>query len=106
MFAAVERPAQNRAAVINVASAGAEVDAGALICSREKVNRISGDAIRQHPELVGVDVVALVGMQEKSLAALTAFSTRAARNVALFHLLMVQAVTFKGVPHGRAGHQG
>ena len=73
MLAAVEGPAKEWAALVNRASRGAEIDAGAVLFGGEKIDRISGSRVGKHLKLVRVHVIALLRVQKKALIAFAAF---------------------------------
>jgi hypothetical protein len=73
MFAAVEGPAEERPPLVNRASGGAEIDAGAVLFGGKKINRISGDLIGTDLKLVRLHIVALLGVQKEALIAPAAF---------------------------------
>lgn len=83
MFAAVEGPAEERAPLVNRASGGAEIDAGAVFVGGEKIDRIPGDLIGTDLKLVRLHIVALFGVQKKALIALAAFRADAAGDLGL-----------------------
>jgi hypothetical protein len=81
MFAAVEGPAEERPPLVNRASGGAEIDAGAVLFGGKKINRISGDLIGTDLKLVRLHIVALLGVQKEALIAPAAFRAGTTRDL-------------------------
>ena len=64
--------------MVNRASRGAEIDAGAVLFGGEKIDCLAGGRIGTYLELVRLDIVALFRVQKKSLIAVAACGAGAA----------------------------
>ena len=84
MFAAIEGAAEERAALVDGAAGGTEVDTLTVgFCGEEKDGRACFGMSRD-AGLVGIDVIALRWMQQERLIGLAAFGAGVAGNIGVF----------------------